>query len=189
MLNSIIMKTQLKKFIEDHCILRGTFTLSSGVYSNKYFDLKKALLDDQFSILLAQYIFIDVRSIFRFIDAIGGYGMGGALMTSVFLFGGFKDEPLKGMIIREPKTHGTEARIENTQKPGSRILVVDDVLTTGATIETACDEFLKTGYKLDGVFVIVDRSDGKAKRRLKNKFNVSLMSVFEEKEFDKPSPN
>ncbi len=172
----------IRAFIDNNCILSGKFAQSSGGASNIYFDLKRALLDAQCSSALIKYMATYIKPDFRFIDAIGGYGMGGALMVSHFLFSGLFDEPLKGMVIRDPKKHGTKEKIENRQPRGSSVLILDDVLTTGASMKKAHQVFVDAGYNVVGCVTLLDISEKNLRRELKRQLKVPVISILKEED-------
>lgn len=178
------MINRMKDFISKNCVLTGVFSLSDGEKSEIYFDLKRALLDKDF---LGWFIFHWNTKICPYagkIDAIGAYGVGGALLLPILLHGGghyYYD--LKGMLIRNPKDHGTQNIIENNQSPGQRVLVVDDVLTTGKSINIACGLLEGAGHKVVDIFALLDRSDDKARKALSEKYGLPIKSLFKADDF------
>ena len=96
-------------------------------------------------------------------DAIGGLTMGAdPIATAVAVVSAIEGQPLPAFIVRkETKSYGTQKSIEGYDgKPGSRVIVVDDVCTTGGSILTAADKAEETGYKVVAAFCVVDREEG-----------------------------
>jgi orotate phosphoribosyltransferase len=180
------MINHLKSFIQKNCILEGEYILSSGRVSNKYFDLRKATLNSSCLWWIFQYIKLHIlwKPEFQDINIIGGPSVGSDFITAAIV-GIDKSRSLQGSIVRKPKDHGTGVVIENLITEGARnILVVDDTLTTGGSIKKACNEFLKAGYNIKAIFVILDRSNGEASKIFEEKFGVSVISIFKEEAFN-----
>ena len=73
-------------------------------------------------------------------------------------------KPLNVFIVRkEPKTHGTEQWIEGPLKPGARVVVVDDVVTTGASTIKAIEKAVAAGFKVIKALVLLDRKKAEGK--------------------------
>src|SRR5205809_7650693 len=70
-------------------------------------------------------------------------------------------KPLEGFFVRkQAKEHGAKERVEGVLKPGMRVAVLDDVLTTGGSVLQAIGEIEKAGATVVAVFCIVDRLEG-----------------------------
>ena len=91
--------------------------------------------------------------------------------------------PLEAAIVRkERKAHGTRTMIENDPEPGSRVLVVEDVITTGASIARACDAFIEAECELVGIFALLDREAG-GREALEKKYGVPVLPLFKLSDF------
>jgi len=95
------------------------------------------------------------------------------------------NKPVKAFLVRKTvKSHGTKRQIEGpTLKKGFRVVIVDDVATTGGSLVEAVSCLRKKGIKVDKVIVLVDRNEG-AKEKLK-KLNCNFTSIFKIEDFRK----
>ena len=139
---------------------QGGFLLSSGRRSDIYIDAKKTLLDPR-GLLLAGRIFFE-RLKAEPIEGIGGLTMGAdpiAYATSIV--SSLEGKPLSVFIVRkEPKGHGTRSSVETTLPQGSPVVVVDDVVTTGASTIKAIEQARAAGLDVIKALALVDREEG-----------------------------
>ena len=145
----------------------GEFTLTSGRKSDFYVDVKKASSDP---LILAQIASSFSTEVPPDIDALAGLELGAIpllVATSLEMQLPF------AMIRKESRKHGTNSRIEGAL--GNKILVIEDVATTGGSIEDAVSVLRAEGSEVDTALVVVDREEG-AKERL-NKIGISLISL------------
>jgi orotate phosphoribosyltransferase len=137
-------------------------TLSSGVKSHWYMNGKRALavgyhLSKACKAILELAHDADVE-----FDAVGGLTLGADAYATGIAIEGDK----KWFVVRKkPKDHGTKQRIEGTHLgTGVRVLLVDDVVTTGASILEAYEQVKATGADVVLAVTLVDRGDEAAKR-------------------------
>ena len=91
--------------------------------------------------------------------------------------------PASGLIVRkERKAHGTRTMIENDPDEESRVLVVEDVITTGASIARACDALLAEGHAVAGIFALLDREAG-GREALEKKYRAPVLPLFTMSDF------
>lgn len=180
-------KHQLRDLVENLCLKQGSFTLSTGVQSNFYFDCKGAMLDGEALSGIADAFLEDIKGFDSNPTAIGGLTMGADFIVAAVIQRSYQLGlgVNKGSIVRkESKVHGTMNRVENKLDHGTKIVVVDDVITSGASTAKACDEFIKGGYEIVGIMALVDREAGGAER-LSKKYGVEVKSVFVLSDFKK----
>jgi orotate phosphoribosyltransferase len=155
--------SQLREIIRQKSLRIGDFTLSSGKKSSYYLDCRMTTLHPNGALLIARVILQRIRAHHIEADAIGGLTMGAdPIATAVAVVSAIEGRPLPAFIVRkEPKGHGTQKAIEGWDgKAGSRVIVVDDVCTTGDSILKAADRAEEAGYKVAAAFCIVDREEG-----------------------------
>jgi orotate phosphoribosyltransferase len=136
------------------------YRLSSGQMSDHYFEGKKITLSPRGAHLVARMVLDELSG--EKVDAIGGLVIGAALIASaVAAIADVEGKNLHTFIVREkPKEHGTQRLIEGHLQKGWRVVIVDDVITTGASVFKAIDAVEELGCRVVKVIAIVDRHEG-----------------------------
>lgn len=153
----------LKKLIEENALQFGDFTLASGKKASYYLDCRCLILDSQATNLIAEGM-IEQWLDKRWPDAVGGMAIGAvpiaaSILTRVGADGAAK--PLRGFFVRkEAKEHGKNKLIEGPVKPDDRVMIVEDVVTTGGSSLKAIEQCEAFGMKVLGVTAIIDRLEG-----------------------------
>lgn len=175
-------RERLRRLIAERCFTKGKpFQLASGRWSDFYFDLKPAMLDPEGSNLLADLILERMAGI----DAkyIGGLAMGAvpiALAVTLKSYG--TSRPLQAFWVRkEAKGHGTKSLADGYLVDGSRVIIVEDVATTGGSVMKAIDEVKRHDCQIAAVITIVDRLEG-AREKLAEA-GIELIALFTAKDF------
>ncbi len=153
------------------CVRRGDFTLSSGKKSNFYIDIKGAVSEpDTLKKIASEMakLIKDERP-----DRIAGVAVGAVpLATALSLKTG-----IPFLIVRkEKKGYGTGTQVDGTMKTGDRVIVVEDVATTGASSLAAVDALRAMKARCDKVIVVVDREEGAAANL--SKHGARLIALF-----------
>ncbi|MBI4667478.1 MAG: orotate phosphoribosyltransferase [Nitrospinae bacterium] len=153
-------RQELLAAIRTKAYRKGDFTLSSGLKSDYYIDMKEVTLDPEGSLLVGRVIFETVRGWGA--NAVGGMELGSVpISTAVSLVSAMEGAPLFNIIVRkEPKGHGTGRKIEGKIAAGTNVVVVEDVVSTGGSSLKAIDVILEAGARIAGVVSIVDRNMG-----------------------------
>jgi orotate phosphoribosyltransferase len=155
-------RRRLRELLRQNSLIFGDFTLASGRKSRYYFDSKKTTLLPEGAYLTARQILRVLRDLDVQAEAIGGMTLGadpivGAVTALSFVEG----PPLRGFIVRrEAKEHGTAKRVEGNVQAGSRVVVVDDVVTTGGSTLSAIEAAEEAGLEVVQVVCLVDREEG-----------------------------
>ena len=136
------------------------FTLASGRQSNFYFNCKPTTLDPEGMNLIGSVIFDMVKD--SSITAAGGLTLGAdPIANALSVISYQKGKPIKSFIVRKDvKDHGTRSAIEGSVKSGDRVLIIDDVITTGGSTITAIEQARKAGLIVDCVITLIDREEG-----------------------------
>ncbi len=156
-------RKELSRIIQQKSLRVGDFTLASGKKSSYYLDCRMTTLDPRGSFLIATLILASIREHKIDANAIGGLTMGAdPIVAAVAVVSGIQGTPLPAFIVRkEAKGHGTQQSIEGyAGEPGSRVIVVDDVCTSGGSILQAAEKSEQAGYKVAAAFCVVDREEG-----------------------------
>jgi orotate phosphoribosyltransferase len=138
----------------------GDFTLASGKKATYYLDGKQVTLDAEGARLIGNGI-LDVLA-GEMPVAVGGMSIGADPITAaVVTLAGVRGLPLKGFMVRkESKGHGTNRFIEGPVRPGDRVAIVEDVVTTGGSSILAIERCREFGLIVDRVVAIIDRMEG-----------------------------
>lgn len=147
--------------------LTPLFTLASGNKSPYYIDCKATMHDPEGKALIGEIFFEKIKNLK--IDAIGGLTMGAdpiAISTSLISYQ--KGVPIKSFSVRkEVKGHGTAKRVEGEVQPGNRVIIVDDVITTGKSVIEAIEAAQDFGLEIVKVIVLVDRQEERGFDKIK----------------------
>ena len=148
--------------VEAKALRRGTFRLASGREASFYLDAKQVVLDAHGAMLVGRAILDRLRSLGPLPDAVGGMSIGADPITSaVVTMAGVEGLPLKGFMVRkEPKDHGTKKYVEGPVEPGQRVVIVEDVTTTGGSSLLAIDRVHEFGLVVERVVTVIDRLAG-----------------------------
>jgi orotate phosphoribosyltransferase len=139
----------------------GEFKLSSGGTSDYYIDCRTTTLDAEGSKLTGEVFLEEIRNRGWNAQAIGGLTMGAdPIVVAVSVVSG----QLNGFLVRKAeKQHGTGQRIEGFREKGARVVIVDDVCTTGASTVQAIEAAREFGFEIVGVICLVEREEAKGR--------------------------
>ncbi|MBU1726204.1 MAG: orotate phosphoribosyltransferase [Candidatus Omnitrophica bacterium] len=176
------LKKKLFVLLDKEALRRGKFVLSSGKTSNYYLDGRVITMTPEGAYLIASIILDMIKD--KNIDALGGPTIGAdPIVGAVAAISHIKQVPLKTFIVRKAaKEHGTGKQVEGPAlKEGAKVILVDDVATTGKSIIEAKEALDKIGVKAETVIVIVDREEGAGENLAKA--GLKLESIFSIKDF------
>lgn len=138
----------------------GDFTLSSGQKSTYYINGKPVTLDPLGALAIGKLV---LQQLPPQTQAVAGLTLGAdPIVSAVSVVSAYENCPIPGLIIRkEPKGHGTQAYLEGPQLvAGSSVVVLEDVVTTGASALKAVERLQHAGYTVNHVLALVDRQQG-----------------------------
>ena len=169
--------------IKERAYRKGNFTLSSGRESNHYVNLKPVTLTGDALLYISWCILecIEPDSV-----AVAGLTLGAdPLVSGVSIAATLDDRKVDALIVRkEPKGHGTAAWIEGRlPEKGSRVTVLEDVVTTGGSSIKAVEKLRDAGYVVERVVSIVNRQEGTEADDAFTAVGVELISLFSLEEF------
>jgi len=155
----------------------GEFKLSSGGTSDYYIDCRTTTLDAKGSRLTGEVFFEEIRQRGWKARAIGGLTMGAdPIVVAVSVVSG----ELDGFLVRKAeKQHGTGQRIEGFREKGARVVIVDDVCTTGASTVQAIEAAREFGFEVVGVMCLVEREEAKGRPNVEQAAGAApFVSIF-----------
>ncbi len=164
-------------FFDRGALLFGDFQLASGKRSDYYIDVKRLLTEPKILKLIGELIIEETKGKGEEFDRVAGPELGAVpLATAISLLAG---KPL--VIVRKrPKGHGTGSMIEGDVNEGERILLVEDVTTTGGSVLKAAKLLESLGGKVTVVCTVVDREEGARARISSEGYRfISLLRVSE----------
>ncbi|MEH2331013.1 orotate phosphoribosyltransferase [Nostoc sp.] len=157
------LTTLRHKLLDLFCQLayqEGDFLLSSGLRSSYYVNKTQVTLHPQGALAVGRLVFpllpVDTQ-------AVGGLTMGAdPIVTAVSIVSVYENRPIPALIIRkEAKGYGTRAYIEGPSLPeGAKVVVLEDVVTTGQSALKAVERLKDAGYTVNQVISLVDRQQG-----------------------------
>jgi len=157
-------KDELKEIICELSYEEREVTLASGRKSNFYFDGKQTTLHARGGLLVGQAFWEEVKKFEGPIDGVGGLTLGAdPIATATSIAAQLDGSDVHAFIIRkEPKGHGTGQWLEGRKNlpSGSRVVIVEDVTTTGGSSMKAVERAEEEGLIVLGIVTLVDREEG-----------------------------
>ncbi len=156
----------------------AVFRLASGRMSRYYVDCKQALSYPEARDLIGQLILDIIKDMS--LDAVGGLEIGAyPIATSISdKIYEKKGTTVRAFVVRkEPKSHGITSLLAGDAKPGDKVLIVDDVITTGRSTIDAVLKAREAGLKVEKVIVLVDRQEDDGKRNIERE-GVACVALF-----------
>ena len=135
------------------------FTLVSGRKSNYYFNCKPTTLDPEAMNLIGELLFAMLAE--TDVTAAGGLTLGADPIANALSVISFqKGKPIRSFVVRrDAKDHGTKRSIEGNVQPGDRVVILDDVITTGGSTIAAILRAREAGLAIDRVIALIDREE------------------------------
>src|ERR1700685_3554721 len=155
----------------------GEFKLSSGGTSDYYIDCSTTTLDAKGSRLTGEVFLEEMQRRGWKPKAIGGLTMGAdPIVVAVSVV----SREVDGFLVRKSeKQHGTGQRIEGFRERGARVVIVDDVCTTGASTVQAIEAAREFGFEIVGVMCLVERQEAGGRPNVeKAAGTVPFVSIF-----------
>src|ERR1700719_4555858 len=170
-------RQELLRLLATKSFRLGDFKLSSGGRSDYYIDCRTTTLDARGAQLTGQVFLEEIQRRGWNAEAIGGLTMGAdPIVVAVAITSGM----LNGFLVRKAeKQHGTGQRIEGFRGKGARVVIVDDVCTTGASTIQAIEAAREFGFEIVGVMCLVEREEAKGRPNVEKAAGaVPFVSIF-----------
>jgi len=147
--------------LRTHALIIGEVTLTSGATASYYVDAKRAILKPRGFAALGTIVAEQATAWNA--EAVGGMTMGADPVACAALAGGFQGDAF--FVRKEAKQHGLQRRLEGPMlAPGTRCVIVEDVVTTGGSTIAAIEAVREAGHEIVGVITVLDRLAGGAER-------------------------
>jgi len=156
------LRAELVALLRARSVRRGTFTLASGRQSPFYVDARPTTMSARGLNLIGSLGLDAIRRAGWRPDLVGGLTLGADPVAYAIAVASDRSPPsIDGFTVRkEAKAHGTGRQIEGAFREGARVVVVEDVITTGGSALRAIDVVRQAGGKVDGILAVVDREEG-----------------------------
>ncbi|WP_462325643.1 orotate phosphoribosyltransferase [Desulfoplanes sp.] len=172
------MLTRLAELLLEKSYMEGAFVLTSGQKSDYYFDCKQTALHPEGGWLIGN-IFLDMIADRGDIQGVGGMTLGAdPLVSAVSVLSHVRKMPLAGFIVRKSsKGHGTDQYLEGLKNfsPGDHVCMLEDVVTTGGSLITACERVEDQGLVVSQVLTVLDREQGGRERLAEAGYNLGAI--------------
>jgi len=172
-----IAREQLVRLLAEKSFRLGEFKLSSGGTSDYYIDCRTTTLDAKGSRLTGEVFLEEIKAQGWKPQAIGGLTMGAdPIVVAAAVVSG----ELNGFLVRKAeKQHGTGQRIEGFREKGARVVIVDDVCTTGSSTIQAIEAAREFGFEVVGVMCLVEREEAKGRSQVEKAADPApFVSIF-----------
>ncbi|HLO51842.1 MAG TPA: orotate phosphoribosyltransferase [Kamptonema sp.] len=157
-----ILREQLLDLLCEFAYREGDFVLSSGQRSSYYINCKPVTLHPQGALAVGRLL---LSMLPGDTEAVAGLTLGAdPIVSAVSVVSAYENRPIPALIVRkETKGHGTMAYIEGPLlREGAKVVVLEDVVTTGGSAMKAVERLRGAGYQVQGVISLIDRQQGGA---------------------------
>src|SRR5689334_362581 len=170
-------RQELLRLLATKSFKLGNFKLSSGGTSDYYIDCRTTTLDARGAQLTGQVFLEEIEARRWNPQAIGGLTMGA---DPIVVAAAVTSGKLHGFLVRKAeKQHGTGQRIEGFRGKGAKVVIVDDVCTTGGSTIQAIEAAREFGFEVAGVMCLVEREEAKGRPNVEKAASpASFISVF-----------
>lgn len=153
---------QLEKLLVERSVRTGDFILASGKSSSFYIDARLTTMSPEGMLLIGPLGLSAMVERGWYPDSIGGLTLGAdPVALSISYTSATQPHPLRAFTVRkQPKPHGTGNLIEGPFKPKDRVVIIEDVITSGSSAMRAIDAVSKAGAQILGVLAVVNREEG-----------------------------
>jgi orotate phosphoribosyltransferase len=182
---SAAVRARAFALIQQRSFLRGEFVLASGKTSQYFLDLKPTMFDPEGSHVLAELLLDQLSEVKA--DYVGGLALGAVpLISTLTMLSHQRNRPVSGFFVRkEVKDHGTKKLVEGLRSgeslQGKKVVIIDDVTTTGGSSMIAVDAVQESGAEVILGLSVVDREQGAAETY--GKRNIPFRAIFSARDF------
>ena len=158
----MIDRGTLIRLLAQRSVRHGRFTLASGRESSHYVDARLTTMSPEGLAVIGPLALESIREHQWAVDAVGGLTLGADPIAYAIALASVNQPPLvRAFTVRkEAKQHGTGRLIEGPMREGDRIVVIEDVITTGGSALRAAEAVQRAGGSISGILALVDREEG-----------------------------
>ena len=155
-------RATLVRLLAQRSVRRGRFTLASGRESTHYVDARLTTMSPEGLAVIGPLALAAIRERRWAVDAVGGLTLGADPIAYATALASVASPPLvRAFTVRkEAKQHGTGRLIEGPMREGDRVVVIEDVITTGGSALRAAEAVQRGGAVISGILALVDREEG-----------------------------
>jgi len=152
----------LVRLLAQRSVRRGRFTLASGRESTHYVDARLTTMSPEGLAVIGPIALAAIREHGWAVDAVGGLTLGADPIAYAIALASVREPPLvRAFTVRkEAKQHGTGRLIEGPMREGDRVVIIEDVITTGGSALRAAEAVQRAGALISGILALVDREEG-----------------------------
>jgi orotate phosphoribosyltransferase len=152
----------LKRLLASRSVKHGEFVLASGKTSSLYVDARLTTMSPEGMVLIGSLGLEQIVKAGWMPDSVGGLTLGAdPVAYAISHESASQPKPLRAFTVRkDAKAHGTGKRIEGPFARGDRVVIIEDVITTGQSALQAIQAVEAAGGQVVGVLSVVDREDG-----------------------------
>jgi orotate phosphoribosyltransferase len=153
---------QLVRLLATRSAKRGNFTLASGRQSSLYIDARLTTMSPEGQQLIGRQGLDAIANAGWEADAVGGLTLGAdPIAYAICHSSATSRRPLRSFTVRkEAKAHGTGKLVEGPVASGDRVVIIEDVITTGGSAARAVEAVRAAGMTILGILALVDREEG-----------------------------
>ena len=180
----------LVRLLAQRSVRRGRFTLASGRESSHYVDARLTTMSPEGLAVIGPLALAAIRERRWAVDAVGGLTLGADPIAYATSLASVTAPPLvRAFTVRkEAKQHGTGRLIEGPMREGDRVVVLEDVITTGGSALRAAEAIQRAGATVSGILALVDREEGGRGVLEAEGFQVVCLATLSELLDQVPSP-
>lgn len=171
--------SRLVELLLTRSVQHGEFRLAGGQSSRYYIDARRTTMSAEGMALVGQLGLAAIRNAGWAPNAVGGLTLGADPVAYAIAVASCSTPPLIDAftVRKDPKTHGTKRRVEGNLEPRDRVVVVEDVLTSGASAQRAIAAVEEAGAEVLGVLGLVDRMAGGRQAIEAGGYNVVVLTT------------
>lgn len=172
----------LLTLLRERSIAHGDFLLASGKRSLYYIDARRSTMSAEGQVLIGRAGLRAIRAAGWAPASVGGLTMGADPVAYAIASASVELPPhVDAFSVRkDPKAHGARRRIEGNFETGARVVVIEDVITTGGSVLRAAQALREEGAEILGILALVDREEGGKEKLEEEGFEVVVLTTTSE---------